>query len=161
MKLGIISDTHSHLNPQIHKLFCGVDAIIHAGDIGSDDILIELQTIAPVTTVRGNMDRHGTVSLSPEFTVTAFDGILFFIVHDLGTPIVIKKHLVPLLRKYAPQVVVFGHTHKPYARSIGDTFYFNPGSATSGRSGSSESVGLIETNYSPIQATILPLETVG
>jgi putative phosphoesterase len=158
MKLGIISDTHSRLAPQVHTLFCGVDAIIHAGDIGSDDIFVELQTIAPVIAVRGNMDRHGPVSLYHEFVVTTFfDGISFFIVHDLGTPTVIKKHLLSLIRKYAPHIVVFGHTHKPYIRYIGGILYFNPGSATSGRSGTSESVGLIETGNSPIHTTIIPL----
>lgn len=62
MKLGLISDTHGYLHPRIHDLFSDVDEILHAGDIDSDDVLIELQAIAPVTAVRGNMDMRGRVA---------------------------------------------------------------------------------------------------
>ena len=54
--LGIISDTHGVLSPEVHNLFAGVDQIIHAGDIGGEDILFELETIAPVVAVYGNTD---------------------------------------------------------------------------------------------------------
>jgi putative phosphoesterase len=157
MKLGIISDTHGYLHPKVHTLFEGVDWIIHAGDIGKEDVLFELQTIAPVIAVRGNMDRWRAITSYREFTVKAFDGVQFFIVHDLGTPYVIKKHLLSMIQKYQPQVIVFGHTHKPYIEYFGETLYFNPGSSTSGRSGKKESIGLIETVNSHVSGKIIPL----
>ena len=61
MKIGILSDTPGYLNNRVHTLLNEVDEIIHAGDIGNDDILVELETIAPVTAVRGNMDRSGRI----------------------------------------------------------------------------------------------------
>ena len=158
MKIGILSDTHGHLNPQIHALFHDVDAIIHAGDIGNDNIFIELQTIAPLTAVRGNMDKTGRPALLHEYVVTTFDGVSLFIVHDLGGfPAVIKKHLHADIMRYQPQVVIFGHTHKPYSRYIGDVLYFNPGSATSGRSDAHQTLGRIDIHHGRVEATILPL----
>lgn len=157
MKLGIISDTHGHLHSKIHTLFNGVDEIIHAGDIGKEDILFELQTIAPVTAVRGNMDRYGVTRSYREFLAPSFAGVQFFIVHDIGTPAVIKRHLLLFIKKYRPRVVVFGHTHKPYIKYLGDVLYFNPGSARSGRSGSNASIGILEIINSQVSGEIIPL----
>jgi putative phosphoesterase len=157
MKLGIISDTHGHLHSKIHTLFNGVDEIIHAGDIGKEDILFELQTIAPVTAVSGNMDRYGVTKSYREFLAPSFAGVQFFIVHDIGTPSVIKRHLLPFIKKYRPRVVIFGHTHKPYIKYLGDVLYFNPGSARSGRSGSKASIGIIEIVNSQVFGEIIPL----
>jgi putative phosphoesterase len=157
MKLGIISDTHGHLHSKIHTLFNGVDEIIHAGDIGKEDILLELQTIAPVTAVRGNMDRYEVTRSYCEFLAPSFAGVQFFIVHDIGTPSVIKRHLLPFMKKYRPRVVVFGHTHKPYIKYLGDVLYFNPGSARSGRSGSNASIGILEIINSQVSGEIIPL----
>lgn len=160
MKLGILSDTHGHLPVQVHSLFAEVDAILHAGDIGNDNILLELQTIAPVIAVRGNMDRSGATASYQDFLVTSFDGVPFLLVHDLGfPPTVIKKRIQEMIRKYAPQVVVFGHTHKPYLRYLGNILYFNPGSAMSGRAGKPESVGILEIHHSQVEAAIIPLAT--
>ena len=157
MNLGIISDTHGHLHSKIHTLFNGVDEIIHAGDIGKEDILFELRTIAPVTAVRGNMDRYGAMRSYREFLAPSFAGVQFFIVHDIGTPSVIKRHLLPFIERYKPRVVVFGHTHKPSVKYLGDILYFNPGSAKSGRSGSKASIGIIELVNSHVSGEIIPL----
>ena len=159
MKLGILSDTHGHLNTQIHAMFSDVDAIIHAGDIGSDDILFELETIAPVTAVRGNMDNIGRPADFHEFAVLACDGIRCFVTHDLGTPPTIKSHLQPVVTQYHPHVIIFGHTHKPYSRYIGDILYFNPGSATSGRSAHRQTVGLFTILDNTVSPSILPLKS--
>ena len=142
MKLGIISDTHGHLHNQVFSLFGGVDNIIHAGDIGNEDIIIELQAIAPVTAVRGNMDRFGKSATYQEFIARPFDGIRFFIVHDIGSPYCVKKHLLHPIQHYSPHVIIFGHTHKPHTEYINDVLYFNPGSSSQGRSGKKRSVFL-------------------
>lgn len=157
MKLGIISDTHGHLHPKIPTLFNGVDGIIHAGDIGKDDILFELQTIAPVTAVRGNMDTYGATRSCREFLAPSFAGVQFFVVHDIGIPSAIKRHLRPFIEKYMPQVIVFGHTHTPYSHYLGDILYFNPGSAKAGHSGSKASIGILEIVNFQVSGEIIPL----
>jgi putative phosphoesterase len=158
MKLGVISDTHGHLDQQIHSIFEGVDEIIHAGDIGNDDVLIELQTLAPVTAVRGNMDRFGRPATYQEFLTCTFEGRRFFLVHDLGSPHAIKKHLLLPIQRYAPHVIIFGHTHRPYLASFMDVLYFNPGSASQARGGKNRSVGIIEILNSTATGKIFPLE---
>jgi len=158
MKLGIISDTHSYLPNQVHQLFEGVDAILHAGDIGNDNVYVELQTIAPVTAVRGNMDRYGRPATFREFIGTSFDGKRIFLVHDLGSPHSIKPSLLRSINAYLPHIVIFGHTHIPYSATIHSMFYFNPGSARQGRSGTKASVGIIEILHSYMTHSIIPLE---
>ncbi len=158
MKLGIISDTHGFLNNRIHQLFEGIDAILHAGDIG-DDVYIELQTIAPVTAVRGNMDRYGHTATLREWVGTSFADKRIFLVHDLGAPQRIKSSLLPSLEQYLPHIVIFGHTHVPYAAMLNDVFYFNPGSARQGRSGSKASVGLLEIHNAHVDHSVIPLES--
>ncbi|MBD3309177.1 YfcE family phosphodiesterase [candidate division KSB3 bacterium] len=157
MTLGIIADTHGQLDTQVHTLFDHVDEIIHAGDIGGDEIIIELQTIAPVTAVRGNMDRVGKTATYHEFLTRTFGGIRFFIVHDLGFPQTIKAHLQRVIRSYAPHVVIFGHTHIPSMTSLQETLYFNPGSAHHGRRGHPRSLGLIDITDSHVEGRLLSL----
>ena len=157
MKLGIISDTHGYLDPKIHSIFHGVDQIIHAGDIEDEDILIELQTIAPVTAVRGNMDRFGRLARQREFIGTHFDRIRFFIVHDIGSPLAVKPRLRQVIDRYLPHVIVFGHTHQPYSAYIHNILYFNPGSASRGRGGNKNSVGLLSLQNSQCDGEIIPL----
>ena len=159
MKVGILSDTHGHIHTHIHTVFHHVDAIIHAGDIGNDDILLELETIAPVTAVRGNMDRFGRPSGFNEFVIASFDGITCFVTHDLGAPPTIKTHLQAVVTRYKPRIIIFGHTHKPYSRYVGDTLYFNPGSATSGRSAHNQTVGLLTIHNGTFTSSILPLQS--
>jgi hypothetical protein len=159
MKLGIISDTHGHLDAQIHSLFDGVDRIIHAGDIGNEDIITELQVIAPVTAVRGNMDRYGKTATYQECVACTFDGIRFFIVHNLGTPQVVRKSLLHPIQSYSPHVIIFGHTHRPHVERSGQILYFNPGSSSQGRSGKGKSVGVIDTAHSQVIGKILSLES--
>jgi putative phosphoesterase len=158
MKLGIISDTHGHLSPRVHELFVGVDAIIHAGDFGKDDIFIELETIAPVTAVRGNMDRFGKIALHDDVLARSFDGIRFFIVHDIGSPYSIRPRLLSSIEHYAPHVVIFGHTHKPFSSTVNGMLFFNPGSATQARGGHKKSVGIIEIQDSRPVGHILEID---
>ncbi len=157
MKLGIISDTHGQIDNRIHAMFEGVEYIIHAGDVGKEDIIIELETVAPVTVVRGNMDRYGRLARSQEFIAKSFGGVRFFVVHDIGSPDSIKSRLLIPIRKYSPHVVIFGHTHKPFTSYFQDILYFNPGSASQGRGGKKRSVGIIEIINSHPTGKILEL----
>lgn len=158
MTLGIISDTHGYLNPQVHSIFHGVEAIVHAGDIEDEDILVELQTIAPVTAVRGNMDRFGRLARQREFIGAGFGGMRVFVVHDIGSPQTPRPRLKSSIERYLPHVVIFGHTHRSYSAWIRNVLYFNPGSASHARGGEKNSVGLLSFRNSQCSAEIIPFE---
>src|SRR5437762_13771263 len=129
MKIGIISDTHDHFDPRIPEFFDGVDHILHAGDIGLPWVILQLEDIAPVTAVLGNTD----AGLSYKETEVIELGGRKFILHhilDIRSPAdSIKRRII----RENPNVVVFGHTHKPVAETIGETLYFNPGYAGKSR----------------------------
>ena len=125
MRIGVISDTHGYLDPQIPKLFAGADHILHAGDIGQPWVISELEQIAPVTAVPGNTDEDLSFS---EIAVVRLGGWRFLVHHivDPRAPGEIIQHRIHLEN---PDVVVFGHTHKPCNEWIGQTLYINPGYA--------------------------------
>jgi putative phosphoesterase len=153
MTLGILADTHGYLDPRVHGFLQGVDEILHAGDIGQDEIVLELETLAPVTAVRGNMDRSGRSATYRDWLAMSFEKRRVFVVHDLGTPGQIRRGVSTSIRAYAPHVVIFGHTHTPYNRYHHDVLYFNPGSASRDRSGKGPSLGILEICDSHIFAT--------
>ena len=159
MKLGLISDTHGYLHPRIHDLFSGVDEILHAGDMDTDEVLIELQTIAPVTAVRGNMDMRGRVAVQHELLLHTCDGMRMLLVHDLTLPHHLKRAVAEAMRQHAPHIVVFGHTHVPYWAHHQDVLYINPGSASKGRQGSGQRVALLEIVNGRVTGQHLPLDT--
>jgi putative phosphoesterase len=121
VKIGVISDTHGLLRPEVVKALKGVDQILHLGDVGKAAVLQELKKIAPVTAVRGNMDREGQCAKLPETEVALAEGRYIYMLHDL------KKLCVdPAAAKFA--AVLCGHTHVPNYYTKKDVLYFNPGS---------------------------------
>ena len=111
MKIGVISDTHGLLRPEVIPALNGVDRILHLGDVGKISILEELRTIAPVTAIRGNVDREGPCAKLPETEVVLIEnppnaGHYIYMLHDLKT-----LHLDPAAAKFA--AVLSGHTHVP------------------------------------------------
>lgn len=159
MRLGIISDTHGLLRPEVHDVFGKVDRILHAGDVGGEgsDILDELALLAPVTAVYGNVDGglrgklRGTVE-------EMIDGFRFVITHghELGmrvTPESLK------LRWPDADVIVFGHTHKAVIRDFPDfSVALNPGAAGPKRFNDPVSVAIMETEPGiPPRARIVKL----
>jgi putative phosphoesterase len=124
--VGIISDTHGLLRSSVHEALAGVDVILHAGDVGGDEILSELQLIAPVKAVFGNTDPPGTGDLE-EAIELAIDGVTIHVSHghELGSPTPAK-----LAEAYpAADVIVYGHTHRQMVTRIGDRLIVNPGAA--------------------------------
>ena len=122
MLIGVISDTHGLLRPQALRLLEGADAIIHAGDIGDPAIIPALQALAPVTAIRGNIDRAAWARGFAETEQVALGGRSIFVLHDLNT----------LSRDPAAEgidVVISGHSHVPKIETRGDVLYLNPGSA--------------------------------
>lgn len=121
--LGLISDTHGLMRPEALAALQGVDRILHAGDIGSQDVLAALEAIAPVTAVRGNMDRQsGWDRVLPVSTVVEANDTLIYLLHDRA-----HLDLDPAAADIA--VVVYGHSHRPDQERVGDTLFINPGSA--------------------------------
>jgi putative phosphoesterase len=123
MKIGVISDTHGFLDPQIPKLFAGVTHILHAGDIGDAFIAFELGQIAPVTVVLGNTD----LGLSFKETEVVELAARKFLVHHIVNPHAPSDKLKARIARERPDAIIFGHTHKRFCETIGGILFFNPG----------------------------------
>jgi len=121
VKIGVLSDTHGLLRPEVPPLLAGVETILHLGDVGDAKILKTLREIAPVTAVRGNIDHEGPCARLPETEVLLIEGGYIYLLHDIGT-----LHLDPSAAKFA--AVVYGHSHKAEIRRHKGVLYFNPGS---------------------------------
>lgn len=120
--IGVISDTHGLLRPEALDALGGVEAIVHAGDVGDPVILHALQRIAPVTAVRGNVDRGVLARDLPATALLDAHGLSIYVLHVLA-----DLDLNP--RAAGFRVVVSGHTHQPEIRESGGVLYLNPGSA--------------------------------
>jgi hypothetical protein len=124
MRIGIISDTHGHLDPKVREIFAGVDHILHAGDMGFPSIVMELEDLAPVTAVLGNTDDARTEF--KELEVVELEG-LKFLIHHIVEPRSPSERLQQAYLHHAPDVVVFGHTHSILHEVIDGRLYLNPG----------------------------------
>jgi putative phosphoesterase len=153
MNIGVISDTHNHLDPEIHGLFAGVDHILHAGDIGNTSIISELEGIAPVTAVYGNTDT-GLPFRETEIVELAARR---FLIHHIVNPLAPDDRLKERVAHVQPQVIVFGHTHRTFCETIGDVLYFNPGSAGKPRFGMDRTVALLHCDAKEIRHEFIPL----
>jgi putative phosphoesterase len=120
--VGVISDTHGLLRPEAVGTLRGSDYIIHAGDVGDAEILKQLNAIAPVTAVRGNVDREPWARKLPETQVLEAGGISIYILHSVA-----DLDLKPEAAGFA--AVVSGHSHIPKQEVRNGVLYFNPGSA--------------------------------
>jgi putative phosphoesterase len=123
--IGLISDTHGLLRPQVHQALAGVELILHAGDVGGDAILDELALIAPVLAVFGNTDPPGDPRLS-ESIERIIGGVSIHVSHghEVGSPTPAR-----LLARYPAQVIVYGHTHRQLVNRADERLVVNPGAA--------------------------------
>ena len=124
MKIGVISDTHGLLRPEVAPALAGVDRILHLGDVGKVSILAELEKIAPVTAIRGNVDPEGACGKLPETDVVLIESSARR--PHLHAPRSEALHLDPAAAKFA--AVLHGHTHVPNFYTKKGVLYFNPGS---------------------------------
>jgi putative phosphoesterase len=153
VRIGVISDTHGHLDPQVFTLFEGVDHILHAGDIGYPSLILELEGIAPVTAVLGNNDAGLDFR---ESEIVELGGRKFF-VHHIVNPRSLGETLGKRLARIQPDVVVFGHTHKTFCETVGNTLFFNPGYSGKPRFQLERSVAVLNLAESEIAADFHPL----
>lgn len=129
INLGLISDTHGLFRPALEEVFRGVDAILHAGDVGSRDVLTQLKRLAPVRAVSGNVDAFVEGLTLPAMECHACGDASILITHYIGEP---DYHLPPVVKaieRLQPLAVVSGHTHRPDLREHEGRLYINPGSA--------------------------------
>src|ERR1700722_10367445 len=124
MLLGILSDTHGLLRPEVLPALRGpnrvVDHILHAGDVGDPAILDALRTIAPVTAIRGNVDTHGPCAQLPDTEAIELAGRLFYLIHSI--------HDLDLNPAAGIACVISGHSHQPSIETRDGVLYLNPGS---------------------------------
>jgi putative phosphoesterase len=156
MKIGIISDTHGLLRAQVFDVFQGVEHILHAGDVGDDDILTELQAIAPVTAVWGNVDGRELRARVPEVARVELGGVSVVMLHgmQLGSPTPEKAAAA----HPDAGLVVFGHSHRPLIRQVGSVLAVNPGSAGPRRFQDPVTVALAELEDGRATARLVDLD---
>ena len=136
MKVGVLGDTHGLLRPEVLLALAGVERILHLGDVGDPVILKSLAKLAPVTAIRGNVDRDGPCGRLPETEVMLLEGHYIYMLHDVQT-----LHLDPAAAKFA--AVLYGHSHKPNIAHRKGVLYFNPGSCGPRRFDLPVTVGLL------------------
>lgn len=153
MKLGVISDTHvpsrmRRLPPRVLQTFVDeeVETILHAGDIERADVLTELEAVAPVVAVRGNMDRSGETAHLPQQRVIDLAGRHIALCHGWGAPQGIVERILDAIEEPDIDLLVYGHTHHPHDDTVRGVRVFNPGSASINYFHSSPTVGIIVLN---------------
>lgn len=155
--IGIISDTHGQFDPKIPQAFKGVRYILHAGDIGDLQVLKQLETIAPVTAVWGNVDEGNVPPGVDGEKALELCGLRIFMTHILGSPQHLSRALRQRIEQVQPDVVVFGHSHKSLIERHGKVLYFNPGSAGPKRFSLPRSVGLLRSRNGEPEGEIIYL----
>jgi hypothetical protein len=158
VRLGIISDTHGQLRPEILDVFAEVDLILHGGDIGPADLLVELEALAPVTAVYGNVDGMEVRSRLPQVAELELDGLVTVVTH--GDQF---ESLTPAALHAAfprADIIIYGHTHRPLLELVDKTVtVMNPGGAGPRRFGLVPSVGIMELEAGlPPRARLVPLK---
>lgn len=150
MRVGIISDTHGLLRPEAVELLRGSAHIIHAGDIGSPEIIPALEKIAPVTAIRGNVDTQPWARRFAETEVVELEGFHIYVIHDANA-----LDLNPRAAGFA--AVISGHSHQPKHEMKDGVLYFNPGSAGPRRFKLPVSVGRLVTADGKMSGEILEI----
>ncbi|WP_421911245.1 metallophosphoesterase family protein [Marinobacter sp.] len=149
MQIGVIADTHSKMRPEALEALKVSDLILHAGDVGRDEVLEALEQIAPLVAIRGNIDKTGRAATLPDVQDLEFLGNAFYMLHDVKT-----LDIDPQGRY---RVVIAGHSHKPRNEWIGDVLYFNPGGAGPRRFTLPITVGWLQVSEGGVVGEIVEL----
>jgi len=151
--IGVISDTHGLVRPEVFDILKGVDLIIHAGDIGCAEVLNALETIAPVRAVRGNNDRDPWADLIPHDQVIEYGSHLFYVLHELDL-----LDLDPAAAEFS--AVIYGHSHRPLVETKKGVLYLNPGSAGPRRFSLPISIARLHINESSFTPELIELSVL-
>lgn len=150
-KIGVISDTHGLVRPGVQTAFEDVDMILHAGDVGSVEILRSLEKIAPVTAVCGNMDNSALGILLSDTELIKLGDVTIYMLHDL-LQLDKKQETLDI------QIVISGHTHRPSLTTHNNVTYLNPGSAGPKRYGLPITVAILNIDGEQFYVEHLELE---
>lgn len=150
-RIGLISDTHGLLRPQALEALGGSDLILHAGDVGTPEILTALRELAPVIAVRGNVDTSDWARTLPETSVAEAGKVLLYVLHDVHT-----LDLNPVAAGF--HVVVSGHSHQPGRFERDGVLYINPGSAGPRRFQLPVTVARLDLACAPFQVEFVELK---
>lgn len=156
IRIGVIADTHGLFDRAILRHFERVDYILHAGDIGDPSVISNLEKLAPVTAVSGNVDGYERSGF-PSSTVIELGGQRIALRHLLYEGGKLTKEGRAFLDREQPDVCIFGHTHQPKAEWIGSTLLFNPGSAGPKRFRLPRGLGLLTIENGKITPTHIVL----
>ncbi len=148
--IGVISDTHGLLRPEAVDFLNGCDFIVHAGDIGNENVLLKLQSIAPTYAIRGNTDKGYWARELSDKDVLKIEGRLFYLIHNIQ-----DLDLDPVAAEF--DAVLFGHTHRPERFEKDGVLYFNPGSAGPLRFNLPTTIGRISIVNSGLESEIITL----
>ena len=150
LQIGVISDTHGLLRPGALSALAGSKAIIHAGDVGDPAILTELERIAPVTAVRGNIDIAPWAKTLPQTNVLEIGEVNIYVIHNIN-----ELDLDPAAAGFA--AVIYGHSHKPTIEHRKKVLFFNPGSAGPRRFSLPISVGKLVLRDGKLEPELIEL----
>jgi putative phosphoesterase len=151
LEIGVISDTHGLLRPEALAGLAGSRAIIHAGDVGDPAILNELERIAPVTSVRGNIDIAPWAKVLPQTNVLETGGVSLYVLHNIN-----ELDLDPAAAGFT--AVIYGHSHKPSMEQRRKVLFFNPGSAGPKRFGLPVSIGKLIVRDGKLMPELIELK---
>jgi hypothetical protein len=150
--VGVVSDTHGRMHPGTLAALSGAERILHAGDVGDPAILSVLSAVAPVTAVRGNVDRDGLARALSESEVVEVEGLSIYMLHDLA-----ELDLDPVAAGFA--VVISGHTHQARLERKRGVLYLNPGSCGPRRFRLPITIARLRVEGGRAEAEIVTLET--
>ena len=150
MRIGLISDTHSLLRPEALQALAGVERIIHAGDIGTLEVIETLRKIAPVDAVRGNNDKGPWAEEFPPWLALELGGVGIHVLHDVK-----ELDVDPSAAGF--RVIIAGHSHKPQVTERDGVLFVNPGSAGPRRFSLPVTLGYLTVEGGNASAEIRPL----
>jgi uncharacterized protein len=150
-RIGLISDTHGLLRPEAVTFLRGSDRIVHAGDIGDAHVLTELNALAPVTAVRGNIDKGPWAEAIANTETVQVDDVFIYVIHDVA-----ELDLDSVAAGF--HVVVFGHSHRPSVQERDGVLYVNPGSSGPRRFKLPVAVAELEVDGRSVHAKLVELK---
>ena len=159
LSVGLVSDTHDHLDPQLAPLLRGCDLLLHAGDVTRPGILSALEEIAPVTAARGNNDIGPFGSSLPELAWVELGELTALVVHELGARTRFAPLVARAVSRRPAQIVVHGHSHRPAVSVEAGRLVVNPGSAGRRRFSLPRTAGRMLVTGRDVEVTLYDLVT--
>jgi putative phosphoesterase len=157
VRIGLVSDTHDHLDPALEELFRGCALLLHAGDVMGPRVLEALGRIAPVHTARGNNDVGAFGATLGEHVWVELGGLTALVVHRIGARRKLDPRVARALARRPAEVVVHGHSHRPGVELIDGRLFVNPGSAGPRRFSLPRAAGILEVRRRDVEVRLFDL----